>query len=258
LGNNGVISYEFPLNEKVRTLLRLEDLFARMAHFTEHELSMDHHAALITLFEILEVISRADLKSDLLQELERQKRLLASLHNNPAISEQALDAILSEIEQASELLLAMSGKIGQHLRENEWLMGIKQRAVMPGGTCEFDLPSYHYWQEQNVNQRRESLRSWLAPLLPLHTGLKIILKLLRENGKVFHFVAHQGTFQQMQGGRVAQMLRVRVGRGLACIPEVGANKYAINIRFTTANYAAKSSLFEQDVPFELTFCSIST
>lgn len=253
-----MISYDFPLNEKVRTLLRLEDLFARMAYFTERDHSIYHHAALITLFEILEVISRADLKSDLLQELERQKRLLSSLYNNPAISEQALNAILAEIEQASTLLLAMSGKIGQHLRENEWLMSIKQRAVMPGGTCEFDLPSYHYWQEQDVNFRRENLRSWLAPLSPLHIGLKIILKLLRENGKVFNFIAHQGTFQQMQGGRVAQMLRVRVSRRLACIPEVGANKYAINIRFIAANYAAKSALFEQDVPFELTFCSIST
>jgi cell division protein ZapD len=253
-----VISYEYPLNEKVRILLRLEDLFARMAHFTQHEDSMGHHAALSTLFEIYEVICRADLKSDLLQELERQKRVLSQLHNNPAISEQALDAILAEIEQASGLLLAMSGKIGQHLRENEWLMGIKQRAVMPGGTCEFDLPSYHYWQEQDVNLRRENLRSWLAPLLPVHAGLKIILRLLRENGKTFRFTAHQGTFQQMQGGRVAQMLRVRLGREQPCIPEVGANKYAINIRFIAANYAAKSTLFVEDVPFELTFCSISS
>jgi cell division protein ZapD len=257
-GNDGVISYEFPINEKVRTLLRLEDLFARMSHHTEHDNSMDHHAALITLFEILEVISRADLKSDLLQELERQKRVLSSLHNNPAISEEALDAILTEIEQASVLLLAMSGKIGQHLRENEWLMGIKQRAVMPGGTCEFDLPSYHYWQEQDVSLRRENLNSWLAPMLPLHTASKIVLRLLRENGKVFHFTAHQGAFQQMQGGRVAQLLRVGVSRALPCIPEVGANKYAINIRFIAANYAAKSSLYEQDVPFKLTFCSIAS
>lgn len=253
-----MISYEYPLNEKVRTLLRLEDLFARMSHFTDRNDSSDHHAAMCTLFEILEVASRADLKSDLLQELERQKRSLSALHNNPEISENALDNILAEIDAASANLLAMTGKVGQHLRENEWMMGIKQRAVMPGGTCQFDLPSYHYWQEQDANLRRESLRSWLAPLLPLHTGLKIILRLLRENGKVFNFTAHQGTFQQMQGGRVAQMLRVRLNKGLPCIPEVGANKYAINIRFITANYAAKSTLFEQDVPFELTFCSIST
>ncbi len=251
-----VIDYEFPLNEKLRTLLRLEDLFARTAHFGEQSHGMDHHAALITLFEILEVASRADLKSELLQELERQKRTLSALRNNPSISEDALDAILAEIDEASTDILAMTGKIGQHLRENEWLMGIKQRSVIPGGTCEFDLPSYHYWQEQEAGLRRKLLHAWLGPLLPLHTGLEIVLRLLRENGKVFHFTAHQGTFQQMQGGRIAQMLRVSLGSDLACIPEVGANKYAINIRFIVADYAAKTTLFNQDVPFDLTFCSL--
>jgi cell division protein ZapD len=253
-----VISYEFPLNEKVRTLLRLEDLFARINHFIEHGERMDHHAALLTLFEIFDVACRADLKSELLQEMERQKRYLSSLHNNPAIFEDALDMILMELDEASTNLFAMTGKIGQILRENEWLMGIKQRTVIPGGTCEFDLPSYHYWQQQDVSARRANLQAWLAPFLPIYVGLKIILKLLRENGKVRHFTALQGAFQQMQGGHVAQILRVKLDRKLACIPEVSANKYAINIRFITANYAAKSTQFEQDIPFELTFCSLSS
>jgi len=251
-----MISYEFPLNERVRTLLRLEDLFTRVALLIKRSDSIDHHAALCILFEILEVASRADLKSELLQELERQKRALFQLHNNPAISQDALDAILAEIDVASENILAMAGKTGQHLRENEWLMGIKQRAVMPGGTCEFDLPSYHYWQEQDPGARREHLQAWLEPFMPLRAGLEIVLRLLRESGKEHHFIAHHGTFQQMQGGRTSQLLRVSMSSELACIPEVGANKYAINIRFIAADYAAKTSLFEQDVPFDLTFCSL--
>lgn len=250
-----MIDYEFPLNEKVRTLLRLNDLFARMAHFKAHDHGMDHHAALITLFEILEVSHRADLKSELLQELERQKRFLATLHNNPAISEDALYEAIAKIEAASTGLLAMPGKIGQHLRDNEWLMGIKQRTGIPGGTCEFDLPSYHYWLERSAQLRRDDLSAWLAPFLPIEEGMNIVLRLLRDSGKVLRFTAHQGTFQQMQGGRVAQMLRLSLDENLRCIPEVGANKYAINIRFIAADFAAKTTLFEQDVPFDLTFCS---
>jgi cell division protein ZapD len=253
-----VISYEFPLNEKVRTWLRLEDLFARINYFLAGELSMEHHVALTTLFEIHEVASRPDLKSELLQELERQKRSLASLHNNPAISEQALEGILSEIEHAASTLLAMTGKVGTILRENEWLMGIKQRASMPGGTCQFDLPSYHYWQKQPTSLRRNNLREWLAPLLPISAAIDILLRLLRENGRKISFTAHKGVFQQMQGGRAALLLRVNLHPDLACIPELGANKYAINIRFIVANYEAKSSLFEQDVPFDLTFCTLTS
>ena len=251
-----MIDYEFPLNEKVRTLLRLEDLFARMAYFTARDHGIDHQAALAILFEILEVVSRADLKSELLQELERKKRVLAALHNNPAISEDALDGILAEIDDAAADLLAMTGKIGQHLRENEWLMGIKQRACIPGGVCEFDLPSYHYWQHQAAELRRADLQSWLDPLLPLQDGITLILKLLRESGKVHRFIAHRGTFQQMQGGRIAQMLRISLGPELPCIPEISANKYALNIRFVAANFSAKTTLYEEDVDFNLTFCSL--
>lgn len=252
-----MIDYEFPLNEKVRTLLRLNDLFARMAHFTARGHSMDHHAALITLFEILEVSYRADLKSELLQELERQKRFFSALHNNPAISEDALDELITKIDAASTGLLAMPGKTGQHLRDNEWLMGIKQRAGIPGGMCEFDLPSYHYWLEKSAQSRRDDLTAWLAPFLPIEEGMNIVLRLLRDSSKVLRFTAHQGTFQQMQGGRVAQMLRLSLDENLPCIPEVGANKYAINIRFIAADFAAKTTLFEHDVPFDLTFCSLS-
>jgi cell division protein ZapD len=237
-------------------MLRLEDLFFRVTRFIQSGESADHAAALGVLFEILEVAGRADLKSDLLQELERQKKLLNSLHNNPDILEEVLDAVLDEIEDASTRLLDMTGKIGQHLRDDEWLMVIKQRACIPGGVCEFDLPSYHYWQHQSAEHRREFLDAWLGPMLPLRDGITILLKLLRENGKVHHFTAFHGSFQQMQGGRVAQMLRISLDAELPCIPEISANKYALNIRFVEAKYAAKTSLYDNDVAFDLTFCSL--
>jgi cell division protein ZapD len=237
-------------------MLRLEDLFFRTGRFIDSDESPDHHAALGMLFEILEVACRADLKSELLQELERQKKALNALHNNPEILEDALDAILGEIEAASTRLLGMSGKIGQHLRDDEWLMAIKQRACIPGGVCEFDLPSYHYWQHQSAEHRRQSLDTWLAPMMPLRDGITILLKLLRENGKVHHFTAFHGSFQQMQGGRVAQMLRISLDTELPCIPEISANKYALNIRFVEAKYTAKTALYNQDVAFDLIFCSL--
>jgi cell division protein ZapD len=253
-----VISYEFPINEKIRTWLRLDELFTRMNYFMSGDLSMEHHVALTTLFEIHEVASRADLKSELLQELERQKRALSSLHNNPEISEPALDIIIREIEHAATVLHAVSGKVGAKLRENEWLTSIKQRVTMQGGSCQFDLPSYHYWQHQPVTLRRDNLRTWLAPLLPFSDAISILLRLLRENGRKISFTAHNGTFQQMQGGKTALLLRVTLPSDVACIPELGANKYAINIRFIAANYEARTSLFERDVAFDLTFCTLTS
>ena len=95
-----MITYEYPLNERIRTLLRLEDLFERARFYLARTEPHEHHVALLTLFEILEVTGRADLKSDLLQELERQKQVLLSFRNNPEIDEQVLAGVLRDIEQA--------------------------------------------------------------------------------------------------------------------------------------------------------------
>ncbi|MEW9900322.1 cell division protein ZapD [Chitinivorax sp. PXF-14] len=252
-----MISYEFPLNERIRTMLRLEDLFARFSHFSDKAEAHDHHAALMVLFEIMEVASRADLKSDLIQELERQKHSLEALRNNPQIAEDALDAVLGEIEDVSAKLLEMVGRIGQHLRENDWLMSIKQRTSIPGGACEFDLPSYFYWQRQPVQTRHQALLGWMAPMLPLKDGFDIVLRLLRDSGKTMNYTARQGMFQQMSGGKVVQLIKVSLDEQYACVPELSANKYAINIRFIHPVLTLdKPRQFDGDVNFQLTYCNL--
>lgn len=251
-----MIVYEHPLSERVRTLLRLEHLFERIDYFQGKNDGPEHHVALLLIFEILEVASRADLKSDLLQELERQKHTLEVLRDNPDISEEALDNVLWQIDQASARLYQSSGKVGQELRENEWLMSIKQRTGIPGGVCEFDLPSYHYWLQQSVEQRRHDLQQWLAPFMPTRDAINIVLRLLRESGKTTTQTAHQGVYQQMMAGRLAQMLRIRLSENYACIPEISANKYALNIRFTTQEGIQRPKAADTDVDFELTFCNL--
>jgi cell division protein ZapD len=251
-----VITYEYPLVERIRTLLRLEDLFERARFFCERSEPPDHHAALVTLFEILEVAGRADLKSDLLQELDRQKQVMHSFRSSPEIDQQVLAEVMREIEQAHDYLHSDTRKIGQHLRDDEWLMAIKQRTAIPGGACEFDLPSYHYWLHRDTAARLADLRGWMAPLLPIRDAASLVLKLLRESGKPTRLIAPQGTFQQMLGGRTAQMVRIRVPLQTACVPEISANRYALNVRFVSVSPELKSRSVERDVEFELTFCSL--
>ncbi len=251
-----MISYEYPLNERIRTLLRLEDLYRKLAHFARGEASQDHHVALITLFEILDVAGRADLKVDLMQELERQRQTLMAFRNNPEISEQALSGALYEIEQASSSLLAMAGKIGQYLRENEWLMAIRSRAAIPGGVCEFDLPSYHFWLNRDASQRRHDLEGWIHPMIPIRDGLAIVLRLLRASGHPEELIARRGVYQLTMSGRSAQMVQIRLAPSETVIPEISANKYALNVRFMLPDTIGRPRAAERDIAFELTFCSL--
>jgi cell division protein ZapD len=251
-----VITYEYPLNERIRTLLRLEDLYDRVRYFLAVDDPHAHHACLTGLFEIVEVASRADLKSDLLQELDRQRTFLEALRSNPAISEEKLDSVLREIESAFANLHATSGKTGQSLRENEWLMAIKQRVGIPGGTSEFDLPSNHHWMHHDSARRRADLEGWLKPMLPIHAALSIVLRVLRESGRTVSLMAFQGVYQQTPAEKPAQMLRLMLGHELACVPEISANKYALNVRFLLPEGVQKTRVYEHDVPFDLAFCNL--
>lgn len=252
-----MITYEYPFNERIRTLLRLEDLFEKVAYFSKSDGPAENHVALVTLFEILEVAGRADLKMDMIQELERQRQTLLGFRNNPDISEAALSGALYEIEQSSSALLALTGKFGQTLRDNDWLMSIKSRVAIPGGVCEFDLPSYHYWLHQSVQFRSDALASWTRSMVPVRDALVIILRLLRSSGRPERLMAVNGQFQRMLGGTAAQMVRIGVPSGEAAVPEVSANRYALNIRFTRPpETEVKAKGCERDVGFELTFCNL--
>ena len=135
-------------------------------------------------------------------------------------------------------------------------MSIKQRTGIPGGVCGFDLPSYHYWLQQSADARRHDLQQWLAPFLPTRDAISIVLRLLRESGKTTLQTAQQGVYQQMMAGRLAQMLRIRLSNDYTCIPEISANKYALNIRFTTQEGIQRPKASDTDVEFELTFCNL--
>jgi cell division protein ZapD len=252
-----LIRYEHPLNERIRTMMRLEDLLQRARYFSSKAEPSDHHVALNAMFEIAEIASRADLKSDLLQELERQRQLLSTLRENPQVATETLDEFLSDIVTAATDLRAQSGRIGHQLRDNEWLMIIKQRMGIPGGVCEFDLPSYHFWLNRDAAVRQRDLQSWLAPFLPIDEALGIVLRVLRDSGRSSRQVAYNGLFQLMlTANRVAQLLRITVARDLPYVPEISANRYALNIRFVSFDIADRTRQIEQDVEFDLTFCNL--
>lgn len=250
-----MILYEYPFNERIRTLLRLEDLYGKFIFFLHQEHPQQHHVALSTIFEMLEVVGRADLKSDLLQELERQKQTLLTFRSNPNVEADRLDAVLAELDQSSAALISTQGKTGQNVRDNEWLMSIRGRTIIPGGACEFDLPSYYAWQQRSAQHRFNDISAWFAPLSPLFNAIDIVLRLLRESGRSTTAIAQAGSYQQMFQGKVYQMLRLSIDETLGAIPEISANKYILWIRFTSQDGDMKPKSFENDVPFQLALCN---
>ena len=251
-----MILYEYPFNERIRTYLRLEHLFSRLSELMRRESALDHHYALATIFEVMDVGSRADLKSDVLKDLEKQKQVFNNYRGNPSISENALDEVIGELDDCFVALNSLPGKAGQSLTENDWLMSVRSRMAIPGGTCEFDLPAYYAWQNAPDPRRQEDLHRWSSTLMPLANAIYLLLKILRESGVAQKVVANQGQFQQnLPQGKPFQLLRMRIDSKLGLIPEISGNRLIVLIRLMRQEAGDRLHACTDDASFELTLCS---
>ncbi len=251
-----MVLYEYPFNEGIRTMLRLEHLFARMAGLVARDSAVDHHYALATMFEIMDVASRADLKSDVLKELERHKQQILGYRGNPNVSEAALDEVITRIDVAFHDLNQLPGKAGQSLTTNEWLMSIRSRISIPGGTCEFDLPAYFAWQQHPVERRQADLKRWTETLMPLANALHVLLGLLRDSGVPHRVIANGGQYQQsLPQSRTYQLMRVRLPREADLVPEISGHRLMVSVRLMKADAEGRLRPAAEDVAFELALCS---
>lgn len=250
-----MILYEYPCNERVRALLRVEYLFDRLFFFQKEVDAHHHQIAVATLFDLLEICDRTDLRGAVLQDLERQRGALANLQSHPGVDEALLNQKLEEICSASNTLASL-GRIGQVLRDNEWLASLRGRLTIPGGTSQIDMPSYYAWQLKPTEVRANDLRDWATPFMPLYRGLSLILSMLRESGDIEDCLATDGQYQEMLSGKRFQLLRVWVAKDCLAFPEMSANKYVIWVRFSRQDNELRPQPVNQDIPFRLARCNV--
>lgn len=252
-----MILYEYPFNERVRTYLRLEHLFRRLSDLIGRTSALDHHFAIQTIFEVMDVSSRADMRSDILKDIDKQRTLLSAYRGNPAISEQALDEVLAQLDTHYEAVNTCSGKLGQSLSDNEWLMSVRSRIGIPAGTCEFDLPGYFHWQHQSATRRQADLNRWVQTLVSLADAISLLLKMMRDSGSPHKVIALGGQFQQnLPQGRTYQLLRVSISPSQALVPEISANRLMLSIRLMQPKEDdGRLQPFTEDAGFELTLCT---
>ncbi len=251
-----MVLYEHPFNERIRTYLRLERLFTRFDALAARDSCADHHHALTTLFEVLDVASRADLKSDALKDIERQKQALNTFRSSPAVAMGVLDGVIAELDHGFKALNAQQGKAGQSLADNDWLMSVRSRASIPGGTCEFDVPAFHAWQQRLPALRRHNLDTWRDTLRPLSQAIDLLLRLLRDSGLPQQVMAVNGHFQQnLPQGRTFQLLRLRMDSHLDLVPEISGNRLMISVRLSQLSDDVKQTASHAEARLEITLCA---
>ncbi|PPI88655.1 cell division protein ZapD [Candidatus Pantoea edessiphila] len=223
------VLFEHPLNEKMRTWLRIEFLINQIDETTPIDKTINALIFFRLIDELLDIFERGDIRTQLLHELERQKQKLLMWSNTPGVDVAIIDRINHKLKILSDQLMN-SPKIGQQLREDHLIGLVRKRLNIPGGCCSFDLPGLHIWLHFLQAKRNNQVRSWIETLSPIHKTLSIILNLIRQAGTFSTQTSINGFYQDNAIG--ADLLRLQIDiKDNFIYPKISGHKSRYSIRF---------------------------
>ncbi len=248
--------YEQPLNERIRALLRLEYLFERATYRLDGPSIWDSRATLEAIIDILALLTRADLRAEIMKELERHAATLDGLRENPGVDPGRLLEVLEEVKHLQAALRATDNPPGHELRQNELLTNVRQRSSIPAGTCSFDIPAYQHWLELPAEQRISQLKSWLSTFDLVRDSVALCLSLIRTSAGGTRETAVGGFYQRnIDPSVTCQIIRVILPADAPWFPEISGGRHRFTVRFMNdMGTDARPIQTTEDVDFELRCC----
>lgn len=250
------MAFEQPLNERLRTFLRVELLYGQASRHAQDDAAHSARAAIGNLLEILAITSRGDVRADALKELDRHTLRLNHFQRSPGVDKDRLSRLIRDVDAIRSALSAAGKQFLAPLRENEFLSAVRHRSAIPGGTCVFDLPDYGYWLGLPGAERNREIHSWLDQLKPLCDAIDQILWLTREGSTPVEHLAPGGLFSHTLAKEDHyELVRVLIPQDAGLYPEISAGQHRFTVRFSewkgTEQRARQTG---HDVRFRLALC----
>lgn len=235
--------------------LRLEFLFASYRHHRGDHSHWGVRSTLHALLDILSLVARSDLKTEIIKELAEQNSALTRLKERPGVDPARLDSFLREINEAlNAMQLLTTHALGTTLRDNEFLSTLANRSTIPGGTCGFDLPHFQCWLAQPYDATARDLDAWFADLGPFERSINLYLQLLRHSVEPSSEMARGGMFIYTPQAQY-QLVRVLLPAESGLYPEISAGRHRFTVRMMQLrDVNVRAHQAAQDVPFLLQCC----
>lgn len=248
--------YEQPLSERMRTFLRLEFLYQQMLFNLEDDATWATRSTIGTLLEVMAILSRGDVRSEVHKELDHQLGVLQRFQSQPGVDAARLDSLVGNLNDSRAELNAAGTQFLQPLKDCEFLNAIKHRSAIPGGTCEFDLPEYSHWLRQPFERRQQDIEKWTSAIRPICDAVCEVMWLIRESAQASEKLAINGMYQHnMQKDANVRLLRVSLPGETMLFPEISGSQHRFTVRFLEwSTIDSRAVQTGHDVTFYLSIC----
>ncbi|CDG20348.1 conserved protein of unknown function [Xenorhabdus poinarii G6] len=245
------IIFEHPLNEKMRSWLRIESSLQQL----EKQRHLDSQASSLAFFrtiaELIEILERGEVRSELLKELDRQQAKLKQWLGAPNADTAMIHRLSTQLKERS-IALSQAPRMSRLIKEDRIISMVRQRLSIPGGCCSFDLPTLHLWLHLPQSTRDKSVSTWLDSLRPLKHALESILELIRHSATFTVKSSHNGFYQGNADDADLLRLKLDIVPDTLVYPQISGYKTRYAIRFLPMD--SEQGVVPAHLSFELACC----
>ena len=252
LSDNQVSLYEEPVQEKIRKFIKIEFLLNKIYYFKGKDDKNENYTALLALCELYEILSRSDIKSELIREIETQNTYLQKIKEIPQADSSKLNSVLEKQSQLLKLIYSIEINYLDHLERD-----ILFKTILKNCFTQLQPASIDFWLSRDILNRETQIDLWLEPLIFIKRSIDFILEVIRKSGRFEDRVAEKGFFmEKLDPKKNILLVRVTLTSDLYYYPQISVGKQRLTIMFMTKDDKNNLVPYQEDLSFILTTCSL--
>ena len=252
LSDNQVSLYEEPVQEKIRKFIKIEFLLNKIYYFKGKDNKSENYISLLALCELYEILSRSDIKSELIREIETQNTYLQKIKEIPQADSSKLNSVLEKQSQLLKLIYSIEINYLDHLERD-----ILFKTILKNSFTQLQPASIDFWLSRDILNRETQIDLWLEPLIFIKRSIDFILEVIRKSGRFEDRVAEKGFFvEKLDPKKNILLVRVTLTSDLYYYPQISVGKQRLTIMFMTKDDKNNLIPYQEDLTFILTTCSL--
>ncbi len=250
LSDNQVSIYEEPVQEKIRKFIKIEFLFNKLFYFKNKENKNDNYISLLALCELYEILSRSDIKSELIREIENQNSYFKKIKEIPEANSEKLSSVLEKQKVLLQLIHGIESNYLEYLENDILFKTIAKNSINP-----LQPTSVEFWLSRDIVLRENQINLWTEPLLFIKKSVDFILEVVRKSGRFEDKLAEKGFFiEKLDPKKNILLIRVTLTSDLYYYPQISVGKQRLNIMFMSKDDKNNLISHKENVAFILTTC----
>ena len=247
--------YELPLNERLRTFMRIEFLYSRLKYFVSNlDDNWQTRTVIHTLLEIYSILSRTDVRREVLADLDRYIMQMQRFQSAPDADNNMVNDVLEDLDLIKNQVVEVGTDYLLTLREDEFIASLLHRHTLPGGKAEFDMPKYKFFLESDEKDVALQINNWIDIIRPICEGIDKLMWIIRESNEPIATVAVGGQYNHQIESRTQISLVRIITNDTNVYPEISGGRHLIAVRFFNQNKDGEYLQFEDNVEFKISLC----